>query len=84
VTTNRRTQPVTLSRTQARVLADRLDPVVARYASREKAARALGFKEHVLAAVVSRGASVRLPRVDFDRLVEMLGVDASRWDLARY
>jgi len=83
-TTGRRTEALTLSRTQTRILADKLDPLMVHYPSREKAAQGMGVKEHVLQSVCSRGASIRLPKEDFEKLVNLLGVDVSKWDLARY
>lgn len=84
VTTGRRVDPITLSRTQTRILADKLDPLVGSYSSREKAAKALGVKQHVLQGVCSRGANVSLPKEDFEKLIAMLDIDVSKWDLSRY
>ncbi len=84
VFTGQRVETITLSRTQTRLLADRLDPIVNTYPSQVRAAEALECKPHVVQRVCSRRASVMLAKPDFERLVEVLGIDISKWDLTRY
>ena len=71
-----------LSRSQIRVLADKLEPTVNGASRRDLAAR-LGVKEHVVEGILQRKAALNLPHASLVRLAEHLKVDVSGWDVSK-
>lgn len=69
---------VTLSRSEAMLLADKLEPIVLSYGSRKAAALALGVTETALQRGVSRKAALRIERRLLNDIGRVTGIDTSR------
>jgi hypothetical protein len=77
------TETVSLSRSQTKTVADKLDPLVAALGGIEPAARALGVKTYVVQKIRARKASTSMPREHFDKVVMRLGVSTQGWDTCK-
>jgi hypothetical protein len=70
---------VTLSRTEARKLADVFAPIVRQHGSRSKAAEALGVSESVLQKAVCGRAGTAMHRDTLATLARVGGLDTKGW-----
>ncbi len=80
---SKRTNGVQLSRSQTKVFADALEPLVAAFPSRVAAAKEFELKGHVIQAILERRAATNLSRDVFSRLATRLGINTTGWDVSR-
>ena len=74
---------IQLTRSQTKVVADALEPMVKELGGREKASLALGIKLGAIQKLLLRRASTEMRRDNFDVIIGKLGLDVSGWDLNR-
>jgi len=85
VTMESRNHPevIQLSYTQAKTIADAIEPIRKAKKNRANVANFFGVKEHVIQRLLACKAKTRIARESFETVVAKLGMDTQGWDIRR-